>query len=109
MKKHDKRFDDTRITESTGNVFVDLGFDEAEAAVMLLRTQVMAQIGERVRKRKWTQVQAARELGISQPRVNALMKGAWKDFSLDMLLTLAARAGLHANLRLHAAKTLKAA
>ncbi|MGH8118847.1 MAG: XRE family transcriptional regulator [Rhodanobacteraceae bacterium] len=39
---------------------------------------------------------------VTQPRVSALVKGAWKDFSVDMLLTLAARAGLHPRLRLAA-------
>lgn len=109
MKKHDQRFDDTRITESTGNVFADLGFDDAEAAVMLLRTEVMLRMEKHLKARGWTQAEAAKHLGITQPRVSRLTKGQWQDFSLDMLLTLAARAGLQANLRLHAAKTLRAA
>ena len=39
VKKTDHRLDETRITESSGNVFVDLGFDEAEAKVMALRVE----------------------------------------------------------------------
>ena len=39
-------------------------------------------------------------LGIIQPRVSALMKGAWRDFSADMLLVLAARVGLRPKLKL---------
>jgi len=50
----------------------------------------------------WTQAEAARRLGITQPRVSRLIKGQWKDFSLDMLLTLAARAGLEPQVRLAA-------
>jgi predicted XRE-type DNA-binding protein len=42
----------------------------------------------------WTQAEAAKRLDITQPRVSRLIKGKWQDFSLDMLLTLAARAGL---------------
>jgi predicted XRE-type DNA-binding protein len=48
----------------------------------------------------WTQAEAAKRLGITQPRVSRLTKGRWQDFSLDMLLTLAARAGLKPELRL---------
>lgn len=52
--------------------------------------------------RGWTQAEAARQLGITQPRVSRLIKGKVEDFNLDMLLTLAARAGLHPELRLTA-------
>jgi predicted transcriptional regulator len=44
--------------------------------------------------------EAAKRLGITQPRVSRLIKGKWQDFSLDMLLTRAARAGLKPELRL---------
>ena len=45
-------------------------------------------------------MEAAKRLGITQPRVSKLTKGVWQDFSLDMLLTLAARAGLRPRLTL---------
>lgn len=92
--------DDTRITESSGNVFIDLGFDPAEAEVMKLRAQVMIRTAQHLKARGWTQIEAANRLGITQPRVSRLIKGKVEDFSLDMLLTLAARAGLHTELRL---------
>lgn len=100
MKKTDPRWNDKRITRSSGNVFVDLGFDKAEAEVMALRAEVMIRLTQQLKERGWTQSQAAERLGVSQPRVSKLTKGVWKDFSLDMLLTLAARAGLHAEVRL---------
>lgn len=93
---------DTCITESSGNVFLDLGFDAAEAEVMKLRTEVMIRTAQHLKERGWTQAEAARQLGITQPRVSRLIKGKVEDLSLDMLLTLAARAGLRAELRLTA-------
>lgn len=93
---------DTRIIEGSGNVFVDLGFDPAEAEVMKLRAEVMIRTAQRLKECGWTQAEAARQLGITQPRVSRLIKGKVEDFSLDMLLTLAARAGLHPELRLTA-------
>jgi predicted XRE-type DNA-binding protein len=91
---------DTRIIEGSGNVFVDLGFDPAEAEVMKLRAEVMIRTAQQLKAQGWTQAEAARQLGITQPRVSRLIKGRVVDFSLDMLLTLATRAGLHPELRL---------
>ena len=102
MKKTDPRWNDSRVIKSSGNVFIDLGFDPAEAEIMALRVEVMMRLRKRLADEGLTQAQAAKQLGITQPRVSALVKGAWKDFSLDMLLTLAARAGLHPKLKLAA-------
>ena len=102
MKKTDPRFDDVRVTRGSGNVFIDLGFDPAEAEIMALRAAVMIRIEQRLKSQGWTQLEAAKRLGITQPRVSKLIKGVWQDFSLDMLLTLAARAGMRPRLRLAA-------
>ena len=98
MKKTDPRIYDTRITESSGTVFVDLGFDEAEAKVMALRVELIVQLRATLTQQGLTQAQAAKQLGVTQPRVSALLKGTWKDFSIDMLLTFAARLGLQPRL-----------
>jgi predicted XRE-type DNA-binding protein len=100
MKTDDPRFKDTRITNSSGNVFLDLGFDAAEASVMALRVELMVQLRDQLHKQGLTQAQAAKQLGVTQPRVSALLKGVWKDFSVDMLLTLASRLGMQPRLML---------
>jgi predicted XRE-type DNA-binding protein len=91
-----------KIIQSGGNVFADLGFPPEEAAVLSMRADLMAQLRLVLEKSNWTQVEAAQALGISQSRVSDLMRGKWDKFSLDMLVTLAARAGLHCELRLAA-------
>jgi predicted XRE-type DNA-binding protein len=91
-----------KITRSSGNVFADLGFPPEEAAILVMRADLMAQLRLVVEKRNWTQVEAAKVLGISQSRVSDLMRGKWDKFSLDMLVTLATRAGLHCELKLAA-------
>lgn len=101
-KKTDPRFSDTRRIKGSGNVFLDLGFDPAETEIMALCAEVMIHMEQHLKARGWTQAEAARRLGISQPRVSWLTQGRWQDFSLDMLLTLAARAGLKPELRLTA-------
>lgn len=101
-KKSDPRLSDTRRNKSRGNVFIDLGFDPAEAKVMALRAEAMIRIEQHLKAQGWTQVGAAKRLGITQPRVSRLIKGRWQDFSLEMLLTLAARADLELEIRLAA-------
>jgi predicted XRE-type DNA-binding protein len=90
------------VTPASRSVFFDLGFDEAEARVLEMRADLMAAIRLHIEAQGWTQTQAAKALGTTQPRVSALMKGAWRDFSADMLLVLAARIGLRPRLKIAA-------
>ena len=79
------------------------GLIQAESRVLEMRADLMAALREHIEKEQgWTQSQAAKRLGITQPRVSALVKGVWRDFSADMLLVLAARVGLRPTLRLAA-------
>lgn len=89
--------------KSTGNVFIDLGFDAAEARVLAFRSQLMMSIEREIKTRGLSQRDAAQLLHISQPRVCDLMKGRTSKFSVDMLLVLAARMGIAADIRLAAA------
>ena len=80
-------------TKSSGNVFVDLGFEPAEAAVLEMRANLIADLRSYIQKNKLTQVEAAKRLGIGQSRVSDLVRGKWEKFSLEMLITLEARIG----------------
>jgi len=102
MKKTDPRWNDTTITKGSGNIFLDLGFDESAASVLMMRTEVMIRIERCIAAKGWTQARAAKELGITQPRVSRMKRGEWQDFSLDMLLTIASRLGLRPKLKLAA-------
>ena len=82
-----------KTTKSTGNVFVDLGFDPAEAAVLQLRANLMSDLRLYIEKQKLTQTAAAKRLGIAQSRVSDLVCGKWDKFSLEMLITLEVRLG----------------
>lgn len=89
-----------KITASSGNVFSDLGFDDAEAQVLALRADLMAQLEKQIKARKLTQVAASRLLGVSQGRVSDLARGKVEKFSLDMLVQFAARLGKPAKVEL---------
>ncbi len=75
----------------------------AEAANMKLRSELMIRIRGQIADWKTTQAIAARRLGITQPRLNDLLRGRINKFSLDALIALAAKAGLIVRLDIAAA------
>ena len=83
-----------KIEVGSDNVFRDLGFDEAEAENLKLRSTLMIKIIKIVRESKMTQANAATIFGVTQPRLNQLLKGRIELFSLDALVNMLANAGL---------------
>ncbi len=75
-----------RVERGSGNVFADLGRRDAEEHV--LKAQLVSRIDDIVVARKLTQAQAARLLGISQPDVSRLVRGHFREYSLERLLRL---------------------
>lgn len=90
------------ITESSGNVFADLGFEPGEAAILQMRARLMSDLRATIECSGMTQTEAAARLGIAQSRVSDLVRGKWDKFSLEMLITLEARAGRRVTLELAA-------
>lgn len=87
------------IEKSSGNVFVDLGFPPEEAANLTLRSLIAIKLGGWYEASGFTQARASRELGVTQPRFNDLLKGRIDKFSLDALVNMATRAGMRVELR----------
>jgi predicted XRE-type DNA-binding protein len=87
------------ILESSANVFIDLGFPPEEATVLQMRADLMVDLRNFIKNNKLTQARAAEILGVSQSRVSDLTRGKWERFSLEMLITLATRAGMRVSLR----------
>ena len=90
------------IVASSGNVFVDLGYSPDEAAILQMRADLMADLRKYIHNKKLTQASAAKILGVSQSRVSDLITGKWEKFSLEMLITLASKAGMHVKLKIAA-------
>ncbi len=80
-----------RIRRGSGNVFEDVGFPRAEAAHLLIRTDLMLQIARVLKTRGLTQARAARLLKVSQPRVSDLVRGRIELFSIDALVEMLTR------------------
>ena len=87
-----------KVTWGSGNVFLDLGFDKAEAENLKLRFELLMKIDDFYRRSGMTQAAAAKALGLTQPRLNALLKGKIGQFSLDALVNIASRAGMNVRL-----------
>jgi len=87
-----------KYVRGSENIFVDLGFDKAEAENLKLRFELLMKIDDFYRRSGMTQAAAAKALGLTQPRLNALLKGKIGQFSLDALVNIASRAGLNVRL-----------
>lgn len=82
------------LKKGSNNIFTDLGFTASESQNLALRSDLMIRIEKLVQDSGMTQQQAAKTLGVTQPRLNALLKGKIADFSLDALVNMLARAGM---------------
>jgi predicted XRE-type DNA-binding protein len=87
------------IVNSSGNIFIDLGYSTDEAAILQIRADLMADLRKFIKTKRLTQIKDAEILGVSQSRVSDLTRGKWERFSLEMLITLATRAGMHFTLK----------
>ena len=90
----------TEIIEAGENLFIALGFPPHEAEVLQMRANLMAKLRLWIIEKDLTQEEVAERLGITQSRVSNLVRGQWKKFSLDMLLSLAIKAGLQFKIEL---------
>ena len=91
-----------KVTDSSGNIFLDLGFPAHEAADMLLRARLAEALREWMEREGLTQMQASKRLGIAQPRVSEIARGKVELLSLDFLAGLCAKAGVSLDLKLAA-------
>jgi predicted XRE-type DNA-binding protein len=92
----------SHVTPTDGNVFADLGFSPAEAENLKVRAQLMRELRSLIAG--VTQVEAARLLGISQPRVSDLKRGKIGLFTIDALVNMLGHAGVRLRVSLFRAK-----
>ncbi len=79
------------VTPGSGNVFADLGLPEPDEE--LTKAQLASHIRHIIKRRRLTQVAAARLMAVDQPKVSALLNGRLTNFSSDRLLRLLAALG----------------
>ena len=74
--------------------------DPIVAANLKARSSVMMAIEQSIKSWNLSQVTAAKRLGLTQPRLNDLLRGRINKFSLDALMTIAAKAGLSVEVKI---------
>ncbi|MFI5385485.1 MAG: helix-turn-helix domain-containing protein [Fimbriimonadales bacterium] len=80
------RYEDTRIIESSGNVFADLGFENPEEE--LAKSRLVSAISKVMAARRLTQAKVAEAIGIDQPQVSKLLRGRTGGYSTDRLIRI---------------------
>lgn len=81
----------SKIESGSTNVYADLGMADAEE--MLVKAQLATKIGDIIKRRKLTQVQAAQLLGITQPKLSGLLRGQFRGISETKMLECLTRLG----------------
>lgn len=80
-----------KIEHGSTNVYADLELENAEE--MLVKAQLATKIGEIIKRRKLTQVQAAELLGMTQPKLSNLLRGQFRGISEAKMLECLTRLG----------------
>jgi predicted XRE-type DNA-binding protein len=81
--------------ERFASVWDAISESSAEAENMKLRSSLMIALTEHIKHEGLTQAQAAKLLGVSQPRISDLNRGKIDLFSIDTLVNMLSAAGLH--------------
>ena len=93
-----------RGARASADAFEALGFSEREAEHLRVRAGLLLALQETIARKKLKQAEAARILGITQPRVSNLLGGRIDLFSTDAHIDFLARLGIGVRLSLHASK-----
>ncbi|MGA8087697.1 MAG: XRE family transcriptional regulator [Terracidiphilus sp.] len=88
-----------RKTRIYQNVWDAIEPDPVKAENLKLRSSLMSALIRHIKHEGLTQAQAAKLLGVTQPRISNLVHGKIDAFALDMLVKMAAAAGLRVTMR----------
>jgi predicted XRE-type DNA-binding protein len=92
-----------RKPQMYANVWDAIADTPEQAANLRSRAELMQKIAERVKQHGWTQTEAASNCGVTQPRINDLLRGRVSRFSLDALVNIATALGCRVRFDLEAA------
>lgn len=90
MRK-ERGMNEMSVQKGSGNVYADLGYSDSED--MIVKAQLVTKIADIIRKRGLTQENAAKVLGLTQPKISKLLKGQFRGISQRRLLLCLTRLG----------------
>lgn len=79
-----RNVDGTEVLRGSGNIYADLGLPDAEK--LRIKTGLLIEIRKIIREQGLTQQQAAGRMGITQPKVSAMMRGDFSNLSERKLM-----------------------
>ena len=100
MKK--RLIDGTEVHRSSGNVFADLGLPDAEK--LKIKSGLVIEIRKAMQKLGLTQLEAAKRMGIAQPKVSDMMRGDFTNLSERKLMDCLTRLGYDIEIKVKPAK-----
>ena len=86
---------DNQIIESCGDVFKDFGFSPELSDKLAIKSYLMAEIESYIKKKGITHDHASKVMGVSRPRISDVMRGKIDKFTIEALVDMLTRAGLH--------------
>jgi predicted XRE-type DNA-binding protein len=89
--------------DTFSNVWDAIADTPEQTAHLQARTELMRQIAAIIKTNDWKQADAAAHCGVTQPRINDLLRGRVSRFSLDALVNIATALGQRVRVRLEAA------
>lgn len=92
--------ENVKIEQSSGNVFKDVGFSDAEAEQALLKADLAFEIYNIIEGRKLTQAKAGKILGVDPSDISRLKNGDFNRFSVERLFTLLNRFNRNIEIRI---------
>jgi predicted XRE-type DNA-binding protein len=93
----------SKVSRAYGSVWDALADTPEQAANLRARADLMRQIAEVIQAEGWKQIEAAEKCGVTQPRINDLLRGRVSRFSLDALVNIATAIGRRVHVELEAA------
>lgn len=99
-KARKPRVKSEKVETNSGNVFTDLGFQDAEER--LLKAKLATKIAQLIESKGWTQAQTAERTALDQPKVSRLLRGQLSGFSADRLFAVLNRLGHSVEVRISA-------
>src|SRR5690349_20452878 len=93
----------TGKSESYPSVWDAIADTPGQAANLRARAELMQQIAAMVKRERWTQAEAASRCGVTQPRINDLLRGRVSRFSIDALVNISTALGCRVKMKLDAA------
>lgn len=97
-----RRIEGVEVLRSSGNVFADLGLPDADK--LKIKTGLVIEIRKAMRSLDLTQQEAAKRMGITQPKVSDMMRGDFTNLSERKLMDCLTRLGYDIEIKVRPAK-----